>query len=595
MKSLKQLTLNDNALDFLPTTIGKLTNLTKFVVLPNPLPDGYKETDISQLLAFIKRQDVIPDQYKEQKKQRQDKKRDLLLSSGLLGESDLVLVKEIRNILDVPMGKEELTAFAEGKGSEFVPMISFLESYFLFRSLYPTNKRVMSNPLTLQATAIFRVRVLKLVTHFKWEKKQLKNIFQDERFPSNIHQFVFDRLYVAVVSHVIKEIYQPWKQTSNGKKVWARIFDASGSGRRISDVGPTGTCKAETLRTSLTTGRNTLTYEELTILQLIHNMRSDAQLTRKFIGAFEEHILEKMIGSMMFTELGILCSSFEVFIGTISAIIFESNNAIQLWEKNPSTCALSTLLDISSKVRANSRLLQIYSVMKATTTSAYTDMYERIRLFETKLSEIESKRYRTHQTPITISGSGSGYLSSPYAPAFRNSMAPGGMSFKLKIYPRSGTNSSDDAASPRGTQSQDLDLSPSDSCIRSPRSGRGNCSNPRISPPKNKNESHVREDKRRKGEDSEHWVMTSPRGSPRGTGSDEPKTEDQATISQHKTKSKASEFNSKTQSASGTPDQKRLRQYDSDSSDKSPRPEVEDLSPQRIKGFFDFLSLPVTR
>lgn len=61
-------------------------------------------TEIPQLSLFIRSQEVIPEEYLEEKRQRSDKKRELLLSSGLMEESGLSQVKQIRAVLEDHLG-----------------------------------------------------------------------------------------------------------------------------------------------------------------------------------------------------------------------------------------------------------------------------------------------------------------------------------------------------------------------------------------------------------------------------------------------------------------------------------------------------------
>jgi hypothetical protein len=65
-------------------------------------------------LGFIRRQENIPEEFREQKKQRQDKKREILLSSGLLDDA-VERVKEIRNVLDDNTGMRREMAEAGRK------------------------------------------------------------------------------------------------------------------------------------------------------------------------------------------------------------------------------------------------------------------------------------------------------------------------------------------------------------------------------------------------------------------------------------------------------------------------------------------------
>lgn len=80
-------------------------NLKRLELFPNSLPEEWKElVDMTQLLSVIRQQDPLPEVYKEEKRHRREKKRDLLLSSGVIDEAGLVQVKEIRNVLEDTLG-----------------------------------------------------------------------------------------------------------------------------------------------------------------------------------------------------------------------------------------------------------------------------------------------------------------------------------------------------------------------------------------------------------------------------------------------------------------------------------------------------------
>eukprot|EP01128_Nolandella_sp_AFSM9_P009306 TRINITY_DN590_c0_g1_i3.p1 TRINITY_DN590_c0_g1~~TRINITY_DN590_c0_g1_i3.p1 ORF type:complete len:744 (-),score=147.37 TRINITY_DN590_c0_g1_i3:131-2182(-) len=216
LNELRCFNVDDNQLMTLPNTVGKMEYLTEFRYLPNPFIDDYYKNceDLYDLLKYLKKQPIPPIYKKDYAEYRAAAKA---VNSALTPDERLT-----KGLLFYKEGKEAVVEFMKKEHSDEI--LSFYYELKQFKDRFNSTITIHNQTIIDECSRIYETYIADTAENQLNLSSEcmasLKKSFEDTFvFPKGINQFVFDDAYGEAFDLMVRDTFQRFRLSKNGKMV----------------------------------------------------------------------------------------------------------------------------------------------------------------------------------------------------------------------------------------------------------------------------------------------------------------------------------------------------------------------------------------